>query len=357
MVKTVCALNKIKFDFRRSRMKRLSMIVIVGLLLVGLLTACGGGDSEPAASSGGSVAAAPESAPNTLTAVKVDATSLDMNAAYWADAPVLSVDTQAAVDGNPDGPIVKMQAVYDGQYLVIRSEWADETESVMKSAWTWDGTAFTKANNEDRIMMTWPIGNNAEFASKGCAAACHNSSENQDKWWMGSDDAAVRYDAWQWKAARTNPVGYTDDKWWGMLEDAAVVDSSRHGDAKDSGGETSNVNDDKSGPAYMNGGDLSASFILQGEEVAIDTAALSAGDVVPGYLLAKAVGSRGDVEATGVWSDGVWVVVQRRLLNTGHDDDIVFTPPKPAPFGMSVVDNGGGLPHTVAPEVLTLEWD
>lgn len=338
-------------------MKRFSMIVIVGLMLVLLLAACGGGESEPAASSSDSSQAfAPESKPNTLTAVKVDATSLDMNAAYWASAPVLSVDTQAAIDSNPDGPVVKMQAAYDGQYLVIRSEWADPTESVMKNAWTWDGTAFTKSDDEDRIMMTWPIGNNAEFASKGCAAACHNSSDNQDEWWMGSDDADTRFDAWQWKAARTNPVGYTDDKWWGTLEDPTDVESSRHGDAKESGGETTNVNDDKSGPAYMHSSDLTAMFILKGEETPIDTAVLSAGAVVPGYLLEKAVGSRGDVEATGVWSNGVWVVVQRRLLNTSHDDDIVFTPPKPAPFGMSVVDNGGGLPHTVAPEVLTLEW-
>ncbi len=331
-------------------MKKLSIVTMLGLLLVLLLAACGGGSAEPAADN------APASQPGTLTAVKVDATSLDANAPYWANAPVLSVDTKAAVDGNPDGSTVKLQAVYDGQYLVIRSEWADPTESVLKNAWTWDGTAFTKSGDEDRIMITWPIGNNAEFASKGCAAACHNSSENQDEWWMGSDNANIRYDNWHWKSARTNPLGYTDDQWWSVLADPADPESSRYGDAKDSGGYSDNVNEDKSGPQYMNGAGITGDFIFKGDEVAIDTAALVAGDVIPGLVLAKPVGSRGDIDANGVWINGNWVVVQRRLLNTGHDDDAVFTPPKPMPFGLSVVDNGGGLPHTVGPDVLTLEW-
>jgi hypothetical protein len=50
-------------------------------------------------------------------------------------------------------------------------------------------------------------------------------------------------------------------------------------------------------------------------------------------------------------------LVIRRLLNTGHDDDAVFIAPKPMPFGVSVVDEGGGLDHTIGPDVLTLEWE
>jgi len=327
-------------------MKRFSMIVITGLLLVLVLAACSGGGSEPAA---------PESKLNTLTAVKVDATSLDLNAAYWANAPVMSVDTQPAAEGNPDGPVVKMQAVYDGEYIAIRAEWADPTES-LKNLWTWDGAAFTKSGDEDRLMMVFPIQNNAEFASKGCAAACHNSSENPDEWWMGSDDQALTYDAWHGKSTRTYPVGYVDDKWWGVQEDPADVESSRHGDAKDSGGEKTNANEAGDGPMFMNSEGPGPEFILTADAVPLDTSMLSTGDVIYGYTLEKPVGSRGDIEANAVWANGTWVVVYRRLLNTGHDDDVSFSPPKPAPFGMSVVDNGGGLPHTVAPDVLTLEW-
>ncbi len=58
-------------------MKRLPLVTIIGLLLVLLLVACGGETSGQT------------SDPNTLTAVKVDATSLDANAAYWGGAPRL----------------------------------------------------------------------------------------------------------------------------------------------------------------------------------------------------------------------------------------------------------------------------
>jgi len=60
--------------------------------------------------------------------------------------------------------------------------------------------------------------------------------------------------------------------------------------------------------------------------VELDTAALEIGAVIPGYVLSKPVGSRGDIETLGTWSDGKWVVVIRRPLNTGHDDDVVYIP-------------------------------
>lgn len=312
------------------------------LVVLVLIAACGGGG--------------PAAAPSTLTAVKVEATSLDAAADYWAGAPVLAVDTKAAVEGNPDGPTVKMQAVYDGEFFVIRTEWADPTASIAKNAWTWDGSAYAKSGDEDRFMITWPIGNNADFASKGCTVACHNDSANDDEWWMGSEDPSISYDSWHWKATRTNPAGYTDDQRWSILTDPADPGSSRPSDAKDSGGYSDNVNDDGSGPMFMSSQGTKEQFILAGDEIDIDTAALAAGDVIPGYVLARAIGSRGDVEANGVWQDGTWVVVQRRALNTAHEDDATFTPPKPMPFGMSVVDDGGGTEHTVAPEALTLEW-
>ena len=106
----------------------------------------------------------------------------------------------------------------------------------------------------------------------------------------------------------------------------------------------------------MNGTTAAAQFILSGEEVALDPDTLTAGAVIPGFVIARAVGSRGDITANGVWLEGKWVVVLMRALDTGHEDDITFTPPKTYPFGLGVTDDGGGTDHTVAPEVLTLEW-
>lgn len=324
-------------------MKRTLLILSLLLTALVLLAACAGG--------GGAASK------TTLTAVKVSATSLDANADYWAKAPALEVATKAAKQGNPDGPAVKLQAVYDGQYVAIRAEWADPTASFNKNAWQWDGKAFKKlSEDEDRIMLTFPMSNNPDFASKGCVAACHNTSANEKEWWMGSEDPNVRYDSWHWKSARTHPAGWADDQMWSVLKDPADPGSSRPSDAKTSGGYSDNVNEAKDGPKAMSAKGPTAQFIVAGEDTKIDTAKLTAGAIIPGYIVSKPVGSRGDIEASGTWANGKWVVVQRRLLNTGHDDDAVFSPPKQIPFGLAVVDNGGGVKHTVAPDVLTLAW-
>ena len=101
---------------------------------------------------------------------------------------------------------------------------------------------------------------------------------------------------------------------------------------------------------------LESAFIMSGEETEIDVTRLAENAIVPGYVLSPFQGSRGDIASNGAWVDGKWVVVLTRALDTGNDDDVVFTPPKKYPFGVAVVDEGGGLDHTVSPEVLTLEW-
>ncbi len=294
---------------------------------------------------------------NTLLAIKVDEVTMDANAAFWTDAPGLTIPTEATTDDRPDGADVLLQAAYDDNFIIVRAEWADSTESVWKNAWTWDGTAFTKSGDEDRILIHFPIGQYAEFASKGCTEACHNTADDAETWYMATSDEAQRLDQWHWKATRTNYIGFADDKWVGIQTDPTDVESAHHGDAKDSGGDTTNVNEAGDGPAFMHGGELTGGFIPAGQEIAIDTSLLSAGDTIPGYILAPLVGSRGDVLAQGVWENGRWVVVLMRALDTGHEDDVVFLPPRPVPFGVSIVDDGGGLKHTNAPDVLILEWE
>ncbi len=293
---------------------------------------------------------------DTLTAIKVDEATLDSEAEFWEDASELMVATEGSREDDPDGPAIQLKAAYDDESMVIRAEWLDDTESVLKNAWIYEDGAFKKSGDEDRIMFAFPIENNAEFANKGCTAACHNSADDEAEWWMGSEDEYLRYDAWQWKAARTNPVGQVDDKWWGTQEDPEDVESSRHGDAKESGGYSNNRNEEQTGPSFMHISDLGSPYIIGGEEVALDINMLEEGMVVPGYLVSPAIGSRGDVATEGVWADGKWVVVIKRPLDTGNDDDVVFNPPRPVPFGVAVVDDGGGLEHTVSPEVLILDW-
>lgn len=301
---------------------------------------------------------APEAAkPNTLTAIHIDEAILDAAVAFWSLAPRLVVSTVGQSEEEANGPDLTLQAIYDDQYIVIRAEWSDPTQSLMKNAWTWDGTQFIKSGNEDRIMFIFPIGINAEFASQGCASACHNQADDEAVWYMGTDGENIQLDQWHWKSARTHPYNQADDKWVGPQVDPADVESAHHGDAKESGGEVQNINEEGTGPLWMHGTDLTASFIFAGEEVPIDTSLLEPGTIIPGYVVTPMVGSRGDVTAIGFWENGRWVVVIMRVLDTGHEDDVAFVPPRPVPFGVSLINDGGGLDHTNAPDVITLEWN
>ncbi len=126
-------------------MKQLYPVIML-VLLGSILAGCTG-----AVAPAGSTAASP----NTLTAMKVDATALDANAAYWEQAPKLEVATKAAKEGNPDGPAVTLQAVYDDGAIAVRAEWVDDTETLLKHAWTWDGAAFTMSGDEDRAVRLY----------------------------------------------------------------------------------------------------------------------------------------------------------------------------------------------------------
>ena len=48
------------------------------------------------------------------------------------------------------------------------------------------------------------------------------------------------------------------------------------------------------------------------------------GDLLPRRVLRQATGSRGDVNAYGLWSDGKWTVTFVRALDTGNPDDHAF---------------------------------
>jgi hypothetical protein len=326
----------------------LFLVLMFGLASCAMATPSGGGEAGSAA--------APAVGAATLTAVKVNAVSLDSAAGYWADAPALTVHTVSPIEGNPDGPDVNIQAVYDDNAIAMRFEWADASESIWKNAWAWDGSAFKKSGDEDRLQLLWPIENHPEFASKGCAAVCHNLDPDQGKWYMSTENESLRFDVFHWKSTRTNPVGQADDQWLSVLTDPNDTESSRHGDAKDSGGYADNVNEAKDGPAFVNGADPQSPFILTDDKAAIDVSQLAANAIIPGFVLSPFAGSRGDLAAAGKWENGKWVVVLMRPLDTGHDDDVVFTPPKRYAFGLSVTDDGGATDHTNAPDVLTLEW-
>lgn len=314
--------------------------LVSSVLMAGCAAGSGGAATSPA---------------NTLTAIKVDATSLDAAAAFWANAPKTTVATKGVTKGAVDGATVTLQAAYDGTKIVIRAEWPDETDSWRRNTWSYDGAKWRKGGDEDRFGLAFPIKDNPEFAAKGCGVLCHNQDADETKWWMGTDSADVKLDLWHWKSAETNPVGQADD---GSFNPRATITSTtgRVNDKLESGGPKANVTQDGKGPQSMSKNGLDAHFIIAGEDVPLDMNMIKKDAAIPGNVLSPFNGSRGDISAKGTYANGKWVVVLSRTLNTGHDDDTTFAPPKSVPFGMSVFDNAGDRDHTTAPDVLTLAW-
>ena len=168
--------------------------------------------------------------------------------------------------------------------------------------------------------------------------------------------AKLWYDVWHWKSAVTNPVNQAEDMWLGERRDIFDPSSSNYSDHSEGGGYIANIASNELEPQFMSSKGNSSSFIFSGEEVSLDIDSLTNGDIIPSYILSPFLGSAGDITAKGEWIDGEWVVVLKRELDTGNDDDVVFTPPKPVAFGLAITDNTAGLNHTYTPEVLILRW-
>lgn len=328
---------------------------IIGLALAAFIAgACGGGSTG--GGGGGSAS------PNELVAAKKSPASLAGDDAAWKDAAAITIKT-TTIDGSAakQGVDVKAQALYSDSDVWFRFEWADATESAGR-VWEYDGAKWKSTGNEDRLALYWEITPIDKFQTRTCAALCHNpASDAIDKWYMITPGATDRADNWHWKAARTNPVNQVDDKYLtGVLTDPKDVESANKADAKTKGGYTDNRTADGSGPAKMQDPtkkpSAGSAFLLTTEAVAMDASKFKAGDKVPRELLEPWTGSRGDIEAKGVWAAGKWTVVFHRKLDTGSTEDTTFIVGKTYPFGLAVFDNTGAVNHTVSAEVLTLKF-
>jgi hypothetical protein len=296
---------------------------------------------------------------------KLDGSGSD---AVWRDAPELKVQAK-------DGPEISLKSVYTSDSLYMLVSWEDETESVNKSMWVHSGTKWdrlkdlksyedkpTKAD-EDRLTIHWPINDSIKgFAEKGCLVICHDSgkfSKRESRMFTNSPTEFA--DQWHWKAARTNPLGYTDDKWMDnkILTKAQEPDlhdrreAAHHGDAKGEGNlnYADNKTADGKKPKFMhNPGITGISFLKKEDVMLIDysKATFKKGDTIPGYVLARPRGSRGDVDTRGVWKNGRWTLeIGRKLVTTDTGHDVQFDDLKKTYyFGIALFDNDGANVHT-----------
>ena len=247
---------------------------------------------------------------------------------------------------------VTLNAMADGQYLYLSASWADETESIQKKEWSYDGSAWSQSGNEDRFAFIWDMGLNGSDGAN-CATMCHDG--------MATNNGNV--DVWHWKAARGNALGFTDDKYFNnILGD----DGGRHGDPGTSA-YSDNADDGSGLPSFMASGDPGAnnSFLAKdaatlaafdpynaisphtyAEAIAFDNGtSFSSGNVIPGYVLRNPAGDRASVQSAGKYESGVWTVEFRRAY-TGSDYDFEVVPGSSVEFTHEIFDNtGGGHPN------------
>ncbi len=237
-----------------------------------------------------------------------------------------------------------LKAMVDDDNLYVLASWDDatSTHSIAKNQWTFDGATWSASGDEDRVGIIWDMGQNGADAAN-CLTMCHGTEMKTN---------VGKVDVWHWKAARTNPLGFTDDKWWDT--------AGRHGDAG-SGIDSRNADNGFGLPSFMAATDANASVdILLGDLAALNgfdpfgvtpgaadtavafdsTVTFNTGAAIPGRILSLPTGNRASVRSAGKYDNGTWNVEFSRPL-TSDDDDFVVVPGSSVQFTTEVFDNEG----------------
>lgn len=217
------------------------------------------------------------------------------NDAQWEEASgIVTHDTVADID-------LTVKAVYTDKDIFFLVSFPDKDESRLHKAWTWDksvGSYKQGPTREDTFIFKW------------------NMMKEPVDLSIYSDDDYVA-DIWFWKANRTDPMGFADDKIQ-MLKSVAESPNAREIVSKSRKDMHLLRLGDEGREAYAN-------------NLFIDYK----GDTLPRYNRQTPTGSRADIKAKGVWSDGRWTIEFARALDTGNVDDIQFSVSKSYLFGVS----------------------
>jgi hypothetical protein len=164
--------------------------------------------------------------------------------------------------------------------------------------------------------------------------------------------AILRVDVWHWKAARFNPMGFTDDKFWD--------DVTRRSD----GGSGSGASNGGALPDFMAASDPGANVTFLAEDqaarnsfdpfrvqpgsvdvkTAFNAAGFTAGDRIAGRILAIPSGNRASVRTAGSWFGGTWTVEFARKIagetgTDGNTEDFTVVRGGSVKFANEIFDN------------------
>jgi hypothetical protein len=258
--------------------------------------------------------------------------------------------TKVMLSEGPQGDVeVSFKVLYTAKDVYFLFQWPDKTDSLNR-LYEFTGSEWKKVKGgEDRFNLMWDINNTVkDLPAKGCTVLCHKQGKEVI---LKTGGPGERMDVWHWKAQRSNPVGYADDQWLGHeLKKEGDEETARGNDAKTAGGYADNWDKENKRPKYtVREGVKPGPVLLKKDAVEITgSARFKAGDRLPREILEKPTGSRGDLEARGVWDKGRWTLEIRRARDTGDkENDVQFIDAdRPHYFGISVHDNAGDDEHS-----------
>ncbi len=306
----------------------------------------------------------------TLESVKGTPETLDPNDASWSKAKEIIVQMNET-PYQPNGykgmtkSTATVKSLHDDKNIYFKVQYDDPTMSTDRFPWqkqsdgSWkqlqnlDQAGQENSYYEDKFGVMWNI-NTKGFEKKGCAIACHMTKDGMNNG-IADTSAGRKYtvnpgetlDTWHWKGVRTGLTygkshdqfvnGNTDpkiNKGWGRIDDEMTAGSYKN-----------NINEAKTGPAFMNKDikDNATGAIKDENKVPfVDT--FKVGDKIPGVVVTEYMGSGGDVLTSSVWKDGKWTLVFKRALITTHpksaEQDIQFSDlTKKYYFAIAAFDN------------------
>ncbi|MFQ5451828.1 MAG: ethylbenzene dehydrogenase-related protein [Nitrospinaceae bacterium] len=269
-----------------------------------------------------------------------------------------------------DGPKISVKTVHTKDRVYFLLSWKDETESINMDKWVYDGNKWSIKQEKrwedeppweadsDRFCFQWPIRDEVlikKFAKKGCAVLCHKPEKENKMYTSGPNQAS---DIWQWRASITNPLGYADD---GFLNNTNIskkdeknavkrINAAHQWDALGPGGINFVRNKEGGGPRWMSRTHPDGPFLIKGKEVPLNMSKVKKGDAIPGYLLTRPNGSRGDISAAARHDKdkGQWTLeLSRNLVTNDKAHDVQFDDlSKTYYFGIAVWENDRLYGHT-----------
>ena len=231
----------------------------------------------------------------------------------WSYAPTLIVSIQKSMgkDKGKETTKLRLQAVYTDTELAILAIWADETEDRTYKTWIWDSakSRYKKGRDlEDIFSVGFPI--RGPFTGDMLSPI------------------EVEWDVWHWNAARTDPSGYAFDR--RHVHTFAQPKGKAKQISIPGGKKIWFANPADQGYPLFSSRPKPRTF---------------EGQSVPSFVVNLPTHSQADVQAKGIWESGRWQLELRRKLDTGHSDDLAFTPSQIYPVAIAIFDHSEGGRH------------